>query len=97
MQNFDILLNNESTIREVIPEAALYEQLAEECVELAQACLKKSRKIRKENFTPKSDDEIDLSIKEEYTDVMLTSNILNLHTDKELYFKKTQRWIDRNV
>ena len=95
--DFDKLLANEQTIRELISEPALYEQLAEECSELAQACLKKARKIRGENFTPKTDDEIDQSILEEYTDISLVANVLRLHTDKNMYFEKAQRWVDRNV
>ena len=95
--DFDKLLANEQHIRDIISEASLYEQLAEECSELAQACLKKSRKIRGENFTPKSNSEIDQSILEEFTDILLVSNILKLHSDKEIYFKKAQRWVDRNV
>ena len=31
-------------VADIIPEPALYEQLAEECSELAQAALKKARK-----------------------------------------------------
>ncbi len=94
--NYDQLLSNEQTIREIISEPALYEQLAEECSELAQACLKKARKIRGENFTPKTDAEINQDILEEYTDVMLVGNVLKLHTDRELYSQKLQRWINRN-
>ena len=94
--NYDQLLSNEQTIQNIISEPALFEQLAEECSELAQACLKKARKIRGENFTPKTNSEIDQSIIEEYTDVMLVGNVLKLHTDRELYSRKLQRWINRN-
>lgn len=94
--DFIKMLDNEQYIKDCIPEPALYEQLAEECSELAQACLKKSRKLRGENFTPKTDEEINASILEEFTDVMLVSNTLKLHTDTELYFEKLQRWVDRN-
>ena len=41
-------------IKSKIPEAARCEQMAEECAELAQALLKKARKLRNENFTPKT-------------------------------------------
>ena len=39
-------------IIEEIGEAAMLEQLAEECTELAKAALKMARIIRKENPTP---------------------------------------------
>lgn len=85
------------TIRRIIPEPALYEQLAEECVELAQASLKKARKLRDENFTPKTMDEIDQEIIEELTDVLLVANVCNLNYDKKLEEQKAQRWVYRNV
>ena len=50
-------------IRELVPEAVLYEQLAEECNELAQACLKKARKLRGENYTPKTIEEKEMFYK----------------------------------
>ena len=43
-------------IIEQIGECAVLEQLAEECVELAQAALKLARKKRGENPTPKNED-----------------------------------------
>lgn len=84
-------------IRECISEASLYEQLAEECSELAQACIKKSRKLRGENYTPKTNEEIDRNIREEFTDIILVSDVLRLHSDADLYYKKLRRWVDRNV
>lgn len=45
-------------VLEMIGTAALLEQLAEESAELAQAALKMARKIRNENPTPKSREEI---------------------------------------
>lgn len=83
-------------IRESVPEAALYEQLAEECTELAQACLKKARKLRGESYTPRTMEEIDASIEEEYTDVRLCANACNLVVDWTAKYDKTIRWINRN-
>ena len=40
--------------KEEIGTAATYEMLAEECSELAQACLKYARILRGENPTPKT-------------------------------------------
>ena len=39
-------------ILEHVGEAAVLEQTAEECAELAHACLKMARKLRGENPTP---------------------------------------------
>ena len=44
-------------IIEEIGEAAMLEQLAEECTELAKAALKMARIIRKENPTPVTEKE----------------------------------------
>ena len=83
-------------IRELVPEAALYEQLAEECNELAQACLKKARKLRDENYTPKTMEEIDANLEEEYTDVILSANVCGLIVNWNTKHEKAIRWIKRN-
>ena len=83
-------------IQELIPEAALYEQLAEECSELAQACLKKARKLRDENYTPKTMKKIDANLEEEYTDVRLAAETCGLTIDWNLARTKSIRWIERN-
>lgn len=84
------------TIRKYIGKPALYEQLAEECTELAQASLKKARKLRGENYTPKTDDEINHEILEEFTDVLLVADTLMLKMDPYIYAEKLDRWIARN-
>lgn len=56
---------------EKIGEAALLEQAAEECVELAKELLKMARKIRNENPTPTQKDEIFDNIQEETADILL--------------------------
>lgn len=90
-KNIDFIKTNITT-------AATYEQLAEECCELAQACLKKARRIRGENYTPLMDYEIDMNISEEYTDIILVAKeILNLKVDQEQMEFKLQRWVDRNM
>ncbi len=83
-------------IREIIPEAALYEQLAEECSELSQACLKKARKLRDENYTPKTMEEIDANLEEEFTDVTLAANACNIVVNWHIEHVKAARWIERN-
>lgn len=84
-------------IREIITEPAQLEQMAEECCELAQALLKKARKLRDENWTPKTKIELDNDICEEFTDVMLCANVLGLEIDDFMYDFKLERWIKRNI
>lgn len=78
-----------------LSEAALYEQLAEECVELAHACQKKARLLRGENPTPLTMNDIDEMVEEEYTDVCLVAHLLYLHVDNETYWSKLNRWGER--
>ena len=58
-------------LREKIGNADMFEQAAEECTELAQACLKYSRYIRGVNMPNKSIDEIVDNFEEEIADVKL--------------------------
>jgi len=80
---------------------AMLEQLAEESVELAHACLKLSRKIRDENPTPREYDDIRDSVIEEISDVYLCIDFIidKLHINPwtlvEMEAKKKQRWIER--
>ena len=62
------------SIVEKIGVPALLEQTAEECCELAQACLKMARKLRDENPTPKSIEDIRDNLVEEMADVELCLN-----------------------
>lgn len=82
-------------VSEKLSEAALYEQLAEECVELAHACQKKARKLRGENPTPIEMYEIDERVEEEFTDVSLVSGLLDIHPNLKLYWEKYDRWCKR--
>ena len=83
-------------VRRLVPEPALYEQMAEECSELSQALLKKARKLRAENQTPLGYSEINENLIEEYTDVILCSMVLNLAIDTTILSEKLDRWIFRN-
>ena len=67
-----------SEIVEQIGLPALLEQLAEECSELSQACLKYSRKLRGENPTPKTEQDCVVSLREEVSDVRLCIAQLDL-------------------
>ena len=87
--------SNYTYVLNTLSRAAFYEQLAEECGELAHACLKKARKIRGENPTPLSSEDIDGMIEEEYTDVMLVCEMIGLSIDRDAYYKKIDRWAER--
>lgn len=82
-------------IRDCISEATLYENLAEECTELAKAALKKARKLRGENPTPKTIEEIDADIDEELTDVKVCLFVLDLGSTLNNFYRKLTRWCDR--
>lgn len=71
---------------------SMYEQLAEECVELAKECLKMSRIIRDENPTPKSEIEVAASIEEEFNDVLLVAALLELNPNEKQMNEKLKRW-----
>ena len=58
-------------ITEKIGLPAMLEQTAEECTELAHACLKLSRIVRAENPTPAKKIEILDAVEEEVADVMI--------------------------
>lgn len=77
--------------------AALYEQLAEEASELAQAALKLSRIYRNENPTPISMLEAVDNLQEEFTDLLLVSEILGLVPNEALKKEKAYRWAGRIV
>lgn len=91
-----------STIVDHIGVPALLEQTAEECCELAQACLKMARKLRDENPTPKSIEDIRENLIEEMADVELCLLQIEMSTDivssKEvdsLILEKFSRWEKR--
>ena len=89
-------------IIEHIGVPALLEQLAEECCELAQASLKMARKLRDENPTPKSIDDIRDNLVEEMADVELCIDRVTYETDiadptnlVEIESEKIERWKKR--
>lgn len=89
------IIEAKNTVKDYLGEAALYEQMAEECTELAQALLKKSRKLRGNNPTPLSMGEIDFHIEEEYTDVSMCAELLDIDVNFAIYNSKLSRWEDR--
>lgn len=84
-------------IIEHVSEHRLYEQLAEECCELAQAALKMSRYLQKEDYVAMTKEEIHSKIVEEMTDVLVCLDTLHQRQDidMELAAKKVNRWKNR--
>ena len=89
-------------ILENIGTCAVLDQCAEECCELAQACLKMGKKIRGQNPTPKNIDEIEKSLKEELADVSVCISVLMNANDlitydelKKIFDVKIKRWVER--
>ena len=89
------MTEDEKYIRDHVSEAAMYEQLAEECTELAQATLKMARKIRGENPTPKTKQGILLNLIEEISDVDGCLCILGLEPKEDEKLYKNWRWVRR--
>ena len=74
-----------SRINDEITIPALLEHAAEECTELAQACLKLARLLRDENPVGATEDELTEKLLEEIADVL---NMLNVMRDKGLWDNK---------
>lgn len=77
---------------EKIGMPALLELCAEECNELAHACLKFSRKIRNENPTPKSEEECIEELIEEMADVQLCMGLL-VHNTDDISVESIESWL----
>lgn len=86
---------NEKRIVDLIGKAPVYEQLAEECAELAQASLKMARIIRNENPTPVTQAEAEKQLTEEFTDIFQCALELQLKIDFEQIDEKDTRWRKR--
>lgn len=81
--------------KEKIGEVAVYEQLAEEAAELAQAALKVSRILRGENPTPVTLEEAKDHLIEELTDVYVCCSELRIDYDHDIFDSKVRRWMSR--
>lgn len=89
-------IENIEIIKRDIPKADLYEQLAEEAAELAQAANKMARVLRGTNPTPKSEEDARKDLIEEYTDVLnVGGNILDIEPDWLVGNYKLYRWKNR--
>ena len=85
------LMNVWRDFNKYIPAPAMYESLAEECIELAQAAQKMARVIRGENPTPVTEEEADDMVREEFTDVISCAIGLDLEVSAGLSIMKFQR------
>ena len=87
------MTNNE--IKKAIGKPALYEGLAEEATELAHAALKMARILRGENPTPALSYEVRNAVIEEYSDLKIYLDILDIQISAPIYTTKVIRMIDR--
>lgn len=74
---------------------AMYEQLAEECIELGKEALKYARILRGENPTPKTKMETEINIAEEFNDILLVACLLKLEANTAQMNYKLKRWEER--
>lgn len=86
--------------KDKVGEAAVLEQLAEECTELAHAALKAARIIRRENPTPVTMQEAKENLLEEIADLNVCLAVLNWEGTsadelEPIAQKKMSRWIIR--
>ena len=89
---------NMKSIVDRIGLPATLEQTAEECAELAHACLKEARRLRGENPTPCTEEECKVAIMEEMADVALCLDILDdsdYTLDPIIAKAKLDRWRKR--
>ena len=86
---------------ERIGRAAMLEQVAEECSELAHACLKYARYLRNENPTNKNIIDIQTNLEEEAADVKIclkeleAGGLINKDNVSEWKEKKIDRMSER--
>lgn len=78
-----------------LSKPCIYDQLAEEATELAQAAIKMSRILRGENPAPVTPEFVEHMIIEEYSDVLNIIDLLGIIDDKDLRREKMRRWIAR--
>lgn len=88
-------MNRKNYVASQLSQAALFEQLAEECTELAQVALKMARLERGENPTPMLLEEIQANLVEEISDVDLVLSVLCIAPSACIQEKKLERWVGR--
>ena len=78
-----------------LSKPCLYDQLAEEATELAQAAIKMSRILRGENPSPVTSQFAEKCVREEYNDVINVAKALKVPIDEDLQREKMRRWVER--
>ena len=73
----------------------LFLQMAEEAAELSQACLKYVRAHKGNNPTKDSEDIYLKGIIEEFTDVQVCAEAIDITADSDIHDSKIHRWADR--
>lgn len=82
-------------IKGAVGAPAAYEQLAEECVELAKEALKVARVLRNENPTNRTLEESVTLCNEEYTDVIQCAEEVGLIVNRSQIREKEKRFMKR--
>lgn len=77
--------------------AAMYEALAEECIEVAHVAQKTARALRGENPTPFVAWKSGLQLTEEFTDLISCAIALGLEVDDEQSVEKFRRMQERHA
>lgn len=78
-----------------LSKPCIYDQLAEEATELAQAAIKMARILRRENPSPVTPHFAEHMVEEEYNDLMNVIHLLGYAEDKDKQREKMRRWIER--
>lgn len=76
-------------------KAALYELLAEEAAELSHAAAKAGRILRGEVPTPNTLEKAEANVLEEYADVEVVLEVMDVYADPEMEEFKMNRWAQR--
>jgi len=82
-------------VRKTLGDVDLYGQLAEECAELAQAASKMQRILRGVNPTTTTEMECVKNLEEEFTDILVVTDVLGLRRNDKIYEMKMLRWNKR--
>ena len=82
-------------VRRELSAAAMFEQLAEECVELAHCAQKQARLIRGENPTTYEMVDLVKDTDEEVADVLVCFELIGLQPNQALMTAKMDRWANR--
>ena len=97
----DRIMNLRDEIMGMVSQPEILVQMAEEAAELAQACLKLRRAIRKDNPTPVTKEEAVSRLTEEMADVTLCKYLLagdyrpGSRDMLEIMERKAARWVER--